>query len=245
MKDDVKKAFSLNARRAVVGGCLVALMTPLSAFGGENLTLHGKAMSEWVAGWWQWQEANYPEFAFGDGLVDCSLGQSGPVFFLGGTGGGAAEVRECDQPIRGHKHLMFPLVNVAVFNPDDFCEALFGDPNCSIDEKREVVDGILSEDPPGLFNSTGCLLHAEFLDAEGDGTPTVFSAPIVRAQSSPFPYATDPEAVADGFWVVLQPLPTGDHSIRFTGGLCDVDTGDVLFSVDVTYDLTVKGAGKR
>jgi hypothetical protein len=239
MEHNFKKRFWCNVRRVIGGGCIVALMAPFSASGAENLTLHGKPMSEWVAGWWQWQEANYPGFAFGDGLVDCSLGQSGPVFFLGGTGGGVAE-RECDQPIRGHKHLMFPLVNANVFNPDNFCELSFGDPNCSIVQKREVLDGIFSEDPPGLFNSTACLLSAEV-----DGIPAVYSGPIIRAQSSPHPYGGDPESVADGFWVVLQPLAKGEHTIQFTGGICDVDTGDVLFDVDVTYSVTVSGAGKR
>lgn len=65
------------------------------------------------------------------------------------------------------------------------------------------------------------------------------SAPIVRTQSPPFEYASDPETIADGFWVVLPPLPSGEHVIHFTGGLCDIDTGDVVFEVEVTYTLTV------
>jgi hypothetical protein len=189
--------------------------------------LHGKTIGQWAAKWWHWQEKNYPDYSFGDGLVDCSLGQSGPVWYLGGTGtvGGSAE-RECDSPITGRKHLMFPLVNVIWHNEDE--------EDLSVEEKREVLDGILSEEPAGILNSTACLLQAEV-----DGFPVVYSEPIVRTQTPPFAYAEDPKSVGDGFWVVLSPLPIGDHTIHFTGGFCDIESGDALFSVDVAYNLTI------
>jgi hypothetical protein len=40
--------------------------------------------------------------------------------------------------------------------------------------------------------------------------------------------------------VMLDPLPSGDHEINFTGGICDVDTGDSLFLTGATYFVTVK-----
>lgn len=223
------------AASTLAGTMLIFLMMVLPASAGENVKLHGKTVGYWSAQWWQWQEANFPDFAFGEGLIDCSVGQSGPVWFLGGTGGGQAE-RECDAPIEGHKHLMFPLVNANIFNPDDgFCEAAFGEGAiCTIEQKREILDGIFSEDPAGIFNSTACLLQAHV-----DGVPAVFEAPIIRTQSPPHEYATDDETVADGFWVVLSPLPSGEHVIHFTGGICDVDTGESLFDVEVSYVLTI------
>ncbi|MEA3243532.1 MAG: hypothetical protein U9Q19_08910 [Pseudomonadota bacterium] len=219
---------------ALAGAGLILLTTALPASADENVTLHGKSIGELSAGWWQWQEANYPDFSFGEGIVDCSLGQSGPVWYLGGTGGGSA-VRECDAPIKGHKHLMFPLVNANMFNPDDWCDSVTGDPDCTVEEKREILDGIFSEEPAGIFNSTACLLQAEV-----DGVPAVYSTSIVRTQSPPHEYGEDVESVADGVWVILPPLSSGDRVIHFSGGICDIDTGDVLFSVDVIYDLTVK-----
>ncbi|MEN8805897.1 MAG: hypothetical protein ABF291_00370 [Desulfobacterales bacterium] len=44
--------------------------------------------------------------------------------------------------------------------------------------------------------------------------------------------------------MILPALPDGKHTIHFTGGICDIDTGEVLFSVDVTYKLTFSGKDK-
>jgi hypothetical protein len=39
-------------------------------------------------------------------------------------------------------------------------------------------------------------------------------------------------AVADGFWIMLAPLPVGEHVIHFRGATPDFET-------EVIYDLTV------
>jgi len=206
---------------AAAGGFGLGMSSPVSAEFGA--IIHDKTYGEWSADWWQWQEANFPDFDFGDGLVDCSVGQSGPVWFLAGTGGGSAE-RECTGRLTGHKHLFIPLVNGNVFDEPP-----------TIEERRELLDGLFSEVPAGVFNSEACDLRIKV-----DSVPAVFSTPIVRTQSPPFNYFGDPETIADGYWVMLDPLPSGVHEITFAGGLCDIDTGDSLFHVDVTYTVTVK-----
>ena len=200
------------------------------ALAASEAKIHGKSYGQWSVGWWQWQEANFPDFAFGDGLVDCALGQSGPVWYLGGTGGGFAE-RTCAEPLGKHTHLFIPLVNASIFNEDPLCPDNF----CTVEEKREILDGLFSENPPGVFESVACDLQIEV-----DGTPAVYSTPIVRVQSPTFSYADDDETVSDGVWVMLDALSRGDHVIHFTGGICDVDTGESLFNVDVIYNLTVR-----
>src|SRR6185436_2277754 len=73
-------------------------------------TVFGKRYSDWAGAWWQWVYAvpgtHHP-------LLDttgehCALGQSGEVFYLGGTFGGDA-TRRCRVP-KG-KALFFPLIN--------------------------------------------------------------------------------------------------------------------------------------
>lgn len=227
MKDIRSFRFLRLAVLMVVAGAFsFAVPSPLSAAKGAQI--NGKTYGEWSALWWQWQEANFPDSEFGEGLVDCSLGQSGPVWFLGGTNGGAAE-RECLEPLGKHKHLFIPLVNSSFF-----------DTGATIEEKRETLDGLFSEVPVGIFNSVACDLQIDV-----DGTPAVFATPIVRTQSPPFDYFGDPETIADGVWVMLDPLPSGGHEIVFSGGLCDIDTGDSIFRVDVTYMVTVKGKADR
>ena len=219
---DIKKTLTANTlMTAVIGAGVLFLATAIPASANENLILDGKSIGELTVGWYQWQEANYPDFAFGEGMVDCSLGQSGPVWYLGGTGGGAAE-RTCDAPINGHKHLMFPLVN-AVFSNGEGEDA-------TVEEKRAELDFYFDTADP----VSPCLLSAEV-----DGVPVVFdSVPIVRTQTPAFNYAGDPEAIADGYWAALPPLPRGEHTIQFTGGLCF--DGSPVFDVDVTYNVTYR-----
>jgi hypothetical protein len=206
---------------AVAGAFGLGMSRPVSAEIGANI--HDKTYGEWSAEWWQWQAANFPDFEFGEGLVDCSAGQSGPVWFLAGTDGGSAE-RECMEPLTGHKHLFIPLVNANV-----------NDLPPTIEERRDLLDGLFSEVPAGIINSVACDLQIDV-----DGTPAVYSTPIVRTQSPPFEYFGDPETVSDGYWVMLDPLPSGEHTIMFSGGLCDIDSGENLFHVDVTYTVMVK-----
>lgn len=206
----------------MAGAFCLAMAGPVSA--------QGVTYGDWSAAWWQWQEATYPDLDFGKGRVDCALGQSGPVWFLGGSSGGDPVTRRCD--VEPNKRLFLPLVTAADFDDDESCK----DPTaCTVEEQREILDGIFSEHPAGILNSVACDLQIEV-----DSTPAVFSTPIVRTQSPPFFYDNNPENIADGFWVLLDPLPEGEHKIHFTGGICDIDTGDSLFFVDVTYKITVE-----
>ncbi|MCC2629597.1 MAG: hypothetical protein K0S14_3247, partial [Thermomicrobiales bacterium] len=42
------------------------------------------------------------------------------------------------------------------------------------------------------------------------------------------------QGVVEGYWLLLAPLPVGEHELRFGGSLPDSD-----FSTEVTYHLTV------
>ena len=148
------RTLRLAVLMVVASAFSLAMSSPLSAATGAKIL--GKTYGEWSADWWQWQEANYPGFEFGEGLVDCSLGQSGRVWFLGGTAPGADPAeRECEEPLGKHKHLFIPLVNASLF-----------DTSATIDEKREILDGVFSEVPAGVFNSVACDLQIDV-----DGTP--------------------------------------------------------------------------
>jgi hypothetical protein len=48
------------------------------------------------------------------------------------------------------------------------------------------------------------------------------------------------QAVSDGFWIILKPLPVGKHEIHFTGSLADFTaTGPLNFVSDAKYDITI------
>jgi hypothetical protein len=60
-----------NAFSRISSGLLVAglflVMNSFPASADENVSVHGTAVAELSAGWWQWQEAFYRDSNFGEG----------------------------------------------------------------------------------------------------------------------------------------------------------------------------------
>ena len=51
------------------------------------------------------------------------------------------------------------------------------------------------------------------------------------------------QALSDGFWIMLHPLQTGEHTVHFRGVAVDPTvTGTANFVTDVTYHLTVSNS---
>jgi hypothetical protein len=175
--------------------------------------------TEWTAEWWQWIERMNNAPVNEQGAVDCSAGQEGAVWFLAGTQGGAPVVRSCTVP--GDKTFLVPVYTVAWHNE--------AGENLNVDEKRQVLADIFSDQVPGPINSEICL-------AEGTIDGTAVNA--LQLQSPPFHLGADPEAVSDGFWFAFQ-LEPGSHQITFIGRLCDFGTTNTQNEVNVTYNLTV------
>jgi hypothetical protein len=229
-----------GAKKAIVvgaaAGCLALVglrpewVLALNAQGYYSAA--NKSIAQLSAAWWEWQETNFgtADFYFGDGPVECDVGQSGAVWFLGGSDGTMPVERECRDPIPSGKQLFFPLINLVYFNepPEEV----------SVAEKREILSDLLGDLEAGSFNSEACKL-----DVTVDGQPVIFSGIATqRVQSPLFEYGMDPEAVSDGFWVLLPKLSGGEHTIRFGGSLCEFETGNSIgFDVDVTYVLTISG----
>jgi len=71
---------------------------------------HGLSYGEWGAQWWRWAYSfpvdQFPPLQSGEG--DCSLGQSGSVWFLAGTAGQGPVTRSCTIP--SGKALFFPII---------------------------------------------------------------------------------------------------------------------------------------
>src|SRR5437762_10186792 len=93
-------------RTVAIAGLILGISLGVGSASGQNLgnpgilppnsNAFGRSYAEWSAAWWQWllsipADTN-PNFATGD--VDCTLGQTGHVWFLAGTFGGSA-TRNC------------------------------------------------------------------------------------------------------------------------------------------------------
>jgi hypothetical protein len=220
----VERTVSSNAHEAP-DDFVVTPSQPCPPAGGESFgTLSAR--------WWQFVE-EFPEAPnplVEQGPVDCSRGQAGSVWFLVGVPRttppteltGAS--RTCEIP--SGKTLFFPLVNATFINEPGDCDRPAG---CTVAEKRQRVNEFVDR----------CTVSST-LDGVQQG--------MVRAQSPTFDVTVGPTdvygipegtrdsaAVSDGFWILLDPLPPGEHQLQFEG-LC---TAPEFFAFEVIYDLTV------
>ena len=198
---------------------------------------YGKSYGDWGAAWWSWA-LSFP--ADRNPLLDPtgefgSQGQSGPVWFLAGTGGGTVE-RTLTIP--AGKGIFFPMLNV------------INDYPCPDPDFQPAPGQTLEE-----FLTEGAVFfvdHATELALEVDGV-ALRNLFAYRATSGLFIFTGDPSmtvvdpcitgepqpAVSDGFWIMLPPLRPGQHTIHFVSKSEFPEFG-FEFGVDVTYHLTVK-----
>jgi hypothetical protein len=192
---------------------------------------YGKTYGEWSAEWWKWVFA-IP--ASRNPLTDptgehAGEGQSGPVWFLVGTNNWPFAERTCSVP--AGKAVLFPIVNFIGVIPVE---------GATLAQLRSV--------------SQYWMDHVTVLEASLDGR-AFHGLANYRFQSGPFEYtmplppdALAPEyagthqAWADGYWIMLEPLAPGQHTIQFRGKFVWAATYPNVgtFETGVTYHLTVE-----
>jgi len=197
--------------------------------------VYGRTYSEWSAEWWQWAfsipVATHPLFDNGD----CSVGQSGPVWFLGGSFVSNTDVRSCTVP--AGTMLFFPILN----GEDSNVEESFAN-GCSDPVFGSTIVGLRKCATAG---QDGLSLKATI---DGFSVPNIankfrfespafsFSLPddnLLKATTGN-PYAAGTYlSVGDGYYLMLEPLGLGKHFIHFHGS---APNG---FTLDITYQLTV------
>ena len=186
----------------------------------RHLKVQGASYDDWAKAYWGWlygRERNRNPVQDLTGQY-CADGQSGPVWMLAGGDAAARIERSCRTP-RG-RYLLLPLVVQSASankSPAD-CEKLIKsrmpqDAANAVDKAFVVLDGLRME---GLNDyriySTSCTT-------------------ISSATGSPLAS----NAVIYGMWVMLRPLPPGDHVIRFGGELPALG-----LTREVTYRIRVE-----
>jgi hypothetical protein len=207
----------------------------------------GLTYGQWGAKWWQYV---YSIPVPTNPLVDptganCGVGQSGPVFFLVGVAMiSGTETRNCTVP--ANKMLFFPILN---FENDNLCPPnnpalgvaqLQAGAKAFMDGATALeadIDGVPVDNPssyraasPGgfsmtfpdnnMFQSFGC--DGVTIQSDGSVYPNIAAG-------------TYGPLVSDGYWLMLNPLPAGQHTIHFHGILPAFNN----FTLDITYKLTV------
>ena len=230
----------------------------------------GTTYGEWGARWWQWffqtprnvnPEVSPPGTATAPAAVDCSAGQSGNVWFLGGTflptgststGFVTDAYRTCTVP--AGTFLFFPVLNAEY---DNLCPKASYSAQELTDAAARAIDDIV----PRSMNATI------------DGVPvsglvnanSIYRAPspwfsftlpadnISRDLGCPYPKGTMPPTVdghpgvtADGVYLMLSALSPGVHVIHW-GGEINIPakpvpappSGPVDFTQNINYTITV------
>lgn len=236
----------LMAAAAIV--CLVAAVAP-NAWGQNpgpkvippDSVAYGRTYGEWSAAWNQWAfsipVAQHPLFDNGD----CSVGQSGPVWFLGGkfcantatNCGYTNVVRSCHIPYG--KAIFFPIAD----SEDSTLEE--GNPAKPIADMRQFtasqIDGA-ADMSAEIDGAAIPHLQERFRvqsSAFGFTIPSdnLFSA-IYPSPPGPFAAGAYYPAVDDGIYLMLSPLPPGPHLLHFHASFPVYS-----FSLDITYQLFV------
>lgn len=187
----------------------------------------GKTYGEWSARWWKQavRQTGEPGTPFAAGQVNCGAMGTRNVVFLVGTTTVSPIERTCS--VSKHAAILFPLINAewseaegaCPLGPDlglSACAASFADTFTNV---RATVDGMPLE-RLARFRFASPLFR--FSPVEGN----VFG--IAADVGSP--------SVADGYWVMIEHLKRGTHTLTFGGDAPPFDN----FKTDTTYRLTVR-----
>jgi hypothetical protein len=196
-----------------------------------------KSYGEWGAEWWKWALArpfdqspiNDPDGRYG------SLGQSGSVWFLAGTFGAEAE-RTITIPVG--KMIFFPIVNI--FN-DYPCPDPAFQPPAGQTMEQWLTEGAMwwvSHVTEMAATVDGVALN-NLWNYRGISPMTVFTADPSQVAMDPCITGQEQLGVSDGYWIMLAPLPPGQHTIRFTATQYYPEW-DWQWNLVVTYNVTVK-----
>ena len=217
-------ATSSTAQADVASPAKFSILQPGESYAGMDY-------GEWSAAWWQWAaNVSDPGSPVSDSTgAYCDVNQSGPVWFLAGNTGGTSR-RTCSVP--AGKAILFPIINAE-------CSTLEGDGStepelagCAKDLMDHVTRTSASID--GTSVKLGKVSDGRFR----------FVSPLFTLTFAPNnAFGVDPsgttQAVADGFWVLVEPLSPGKHKVEFHGKAVFPEFDNFVFKVDVFYRITV------
>lgn len=188
----------------------------------------GKTIAEWGAAWWQWAFDN-PDVLFDTHGKFAFLGDvGGPVFFAQGSGG--VPVR-ANLNVPGGQYVLLPVATYLW---------TFFDPCAEVRCARAIVNDNFLDGITGVS-----------VEIDGQPVPDV-SAHLVQVDDiNPLVFKVDAgpiqldgyggimDAVQGGYWLMLAPLPPGQHRVTFFSTVPNLDpfTGEIL---EGSFDLDAK-----
>lgn len=205
----------------------------------------GMTYGEWGAAFWQWafaipKDQNPLNDETG---ANAANGQHGRVWFLAGTTNSSPSpdnptvyIGKVDRhvTIPAGKLIFFPIVNV----------------------EASIAEGDGVDEQSLKAKADWYISHVRDLAVTVDGRP-LRNLAAYRAQSPLYSlwWPEDPvldylaalttptDSIADGYWIMLAPLPVGRHVLHWEGNMtftADADGFDGVFAQDITYHVRVK-----
>jgi len=201
---------------------------------------YGKTYQEWSDSWWRWA---FSIPASTNPLFDetgefASQGQSGQVWYLAGVFNVSGSAERSITVPKG-KALFFPILNAEWDNfcppldpqpaPGDLVNALKAQVSSfivAVDALECDLDGTQVSDPFGFRVGPGEPFSITFPD--GNIFQAFGCSNVTPGTYSPF--------VSGGYYVMMAPLPMGDHTLHFTG---HTTFNGSDFTLDITYHIHV------
>jgi len=191
---------------------------------------HGRTYGEWAAAWWQWA-LEIPVSS--NPVVDptgehCAVNQQDHVWFLGGAFGSGSVVRACTIP--SGTALFFPIINTAYFafitDPPETRTEEYLRAQVTCVESAEFglieIDGVPVDNPEGYLEQS--VLFDVILPEDN----------VFGLGEDVIPELTLSPSVDQGFYLFLNPLPPGEHTLHW-----QAEAPACGNSQDITYHLTV------
>lgn len=206
-------ALLLGAALAIIPAASAGVPSPAMAYKAKTAKVKN---ADWVALWWQWAYG-VPEIdspLYEDTGLTAAVGQRGPVWFLCGAYNETGIVTRTITVPEG-VYLFFPILAT------------------EWDNAGVTVDPLSLEALVSLSADYAADVDVSSLTCTVDGVGITDLAKR-RVVSSVFGYVTVPDstpdlafgalpnevvypAVSDGYWVMLKPLPLGNHTITWSG----------------------------
>jgi hypothetical protein len=179
----------------------------------------GKTIAEWGEAWWQWLLATpgVHDPALDQNGEKCQYGQSGPVWFVAGSYGSGKVFRRCTVP--AGKYILLPVANGLV-KPVPRNEA---DCSYGLENVTRAIDSVL----------------APFATLNGRTIPAMLDRRERTGACFDPAHTGRKVSAADGYWVMLHPLPVGQHVLKFGNDESGPARKDVTLVITVARDVAL------
>ena len=229
---------------SLVAMCALAVTSPGQFVLPPHSMVAGKTLEEWSTEWWIWAHAleapGHPWFD--ETGTNALAGQSGRVFYLVGAFNESGTVTRSIKLPEG-KYLFFPMLNF-------YSCGVFQDPFGTVTEELRDGDLDLLSRVTGLYASLNGQPLTNLLYTTGQRVTNLLdhlerspefklwlpaSNNVVQFFGFDVSGYLEP-AVADGYWIMLKPLPVGTYVLRFGGSMGPPSN----MTLDITYHITVE-----